>query len=82
MKTSPKAFGSPIELDGQLRHTFPTPVQLVEAGEMELRRLGLGFRAPYVDRATKEVVEGSLDLNALVRQPYFDAKDAVLRNAA
>ncbi len=72
------AFGSPIELAGQVRHTFPTPVQLVEAGEMELRRLGLGFRAPYVDRATREVVDGSLDLNALVRAPYPTAKQRLM----
>ena len=73
-----QALGSPVELDGQVRHTFPSPVQLVEAGEGELRRLGLGFRAPYVDRATQEVVEGSLDLNALVRMPYQPAKERLM----
>ena len=73
-----QAFGSPIELDGQTRHSFPAPAQLVEAGETELRRLGLGFRAPYVDRATREVVEGSLDLNALVRMPYPPAKERLM----
>ena len=72
------AFGSPIELDGQVRYSFPSPVQLVEAGEMELRRLGLGFRAPYVDRATREVAEGSLDLNALVKTPYMPAKERLM----
>ena len=73
-----EALGSPIELDGQVRHSFPSPAQLVEAGETELRRLGLGFRAPYVDRATREVVEGSLDLNALVRMPYAPAKERLM----
>ena len=63
-----------LGLDGQVRHTFPTPVQLVEAGEMELRRLGLGFRAPYVDKTTRLVVEGTLDLPALIEMPYSEAK--------
>lgn len=72
------AFGSPIELEGALRYSFPSPVQLVEAGEMELRRLGLGFRAPYVDRATREVVEGTLDLNSLVKMPYMPAKERLM----
>ena len=72
------SLGSPIELDGQVRYSFPSPSQLVEAGETELRRLGLGFRAPYVDRATREVVEGSLDLNALVRMPYMPAKERLM----
>ena len=78
MENMAHAFGSPVELDGLVRHTFPAPVQLVEAGEMELRRLGLGFRAPYVDRATREVVDGSLDLNDLIRQPYLDAKERLM----
>ena len=72
------SLGSPLELDGQVRYSFPSPSQLVEAGETELRRLGLGFRAPYVDRATREVVEGSLDLNALVRMPYMPAKERLM----
>ena len=78
MENIARAFGSPIELDGQMRYSFPSPVQLVEAGEMELRRLGLGFRAPYVDRATREVVEGALDLNALVKMPYMPAKERLM----
>ena len=78
MENMAESFGSPIELDGRLRYSFPAPAQLVEAGEAELRRLGLGFRAPYVDRATREVVEGSLDLNALLRRPYAPAKERLL----
>ena len=78
MENISQAFGSPIELDGQVRYSFPAPAQLVEAGEMELRRLGLGFRAPYVDRATREVVEGELDLNTLVRMPYQPAKERLM----
>ena len=69
-----EAFGEPISMDGQVGYTFPTPAQLSEAGEMELRRLGLGFRAPYVDKATKMVLEGELDLGRLVRMPYPEAK--------
>ena len=69
-----EAFGEPIVMDGQVGYTFPTPSQLVEAGETELRRLGLGFRAPYVDKATRRVHEGELDLDALVEMPYPEAK--------
>ena len=67
-------FGEPITMDGRVRYTFPTPAQLTEAGEMELRRLGLGFRAPYVDKATHMVLEGELDLGKLVGMPYPEAK--------
>jgi len=71
-------FGSPLTLNGLTRHTFPSPADLAEAGEDELRRLGLGFRAPYVDQASRAVLEGKLDLPALVRMPYPEAKAALM----
>jgi len=71
-------FGSPLQLNGQTRHTFPSPADLAEAGEGELRRLGLGFRAPYVDQASRAVLQGRLDLPALVRMPYPEAKAALM----
>lgn len=77
-------FGSHLELtnpdatsiDSQrfMRHSFPTPVDLAEAGEGELRRLKLGFRAPYVHQAAVAVLEGRLDLQHLVRAPYEETK--------
>ena len=72
------SFGEPIELDGDVRHSFPTPAELVEAGDAGLRSLGLGFRAPYVDQATREVLEGSLNLEALERLPYAAAKERLM----
>ncbi|MCH7736518.1 MAG: hypothetical protein IH872_03850 [Chloroflexi bacterium] len=71
-------FGDPLSLNGQIRHTFPSPADLAEAGEGELRRLGLGFRAPYVAQASMAVLEGRLDLAALVRLPYPEAKAALM----
>ncbi len=72
------AFGDPIDLKGIRRYAFPGPAALAAAGEAELRHLGLGFRAPYVDRAAQEVASGDLDLNALVRLPYAPAKARLL----
>ena len=56
------------------RNTFPKPVDLAEAGEAELRRLKLGFRAPYVHQAAIAVAERRLDLGYLVAAPYPEAK--------
>ena len=67
-------LGTPIEVEDQIMHAFPTPDQLSQAGELELRRMGLGFRAPYVDRAARTVADGELDLDLLVEMPYPDAK--------
>ena len=74
MEKLAETFGDPIRMDGQVRHSFPTPAQLAEAGELELRRLGLGFRAPYVAEAARLVAEGRLDLDALIGMPYPEAK--------
>ena len=76
-------FGSPLTLShpdshGEAgtvrRNTFPKPIDLAEAGEAELRRLKLGFRAPYVHQAAIAVAEGRLDLDYLVSAPYQEAK--------
>ena len=78
MEKLAQGFGTSITMDGQVRQTFPTPEQLVEAGETELRRLGLGFRAPYVAQATRMVLEGELDLDTLVKAPYAEAKASLM----
>ena len=75
-------FGEPLTLsnpDGEdtgsiSRNTFPKPVDLAEAGEAELRRLKLGFRAPYVHQAAIAIAERRLDLDHLVAAPYLEAK--------
>ena len=78
MESISRAFGSPVSLNGWTRHTFPTPADLAEAGEAELRRLGLGFRAPYVHLASVAVLEGRLNLDALIEMPYTEAKAALM----
>ena len=67
-------FGRPVALDGHIRYTLPGPERLAEAGEVALRALGLGFRAPYVARAALAVAAGELDLEALRYTPYPEAK--------
>ncbi len=74
METLAESFGEPITLDETIRYSFPTPFRLAWAGEIVLRNLGLGFRAPYVARATEAVASGALDLEALRRLPYQEAK--------
>jgi N-glycosylase/DNA lyase len=78
MERMAESFGDPIAMNGEVRHAFPTPAQLAEAGEAELRRLGLGFRAPYVDKAARRVLEKGLDLDDLVHLPYLQAKEKLM----
>ena len=78
MERMAENYGAPIYLDGQVRHSFPGPEQLARAGELNLRRLGLGFRAPYVDQAAQMVANGRLELDELVWAPYAEAKSALM----
>ena len=79
MENIANSFGDPLQLDNTIRNTFPRPQQLVEAGEIGLRKLGLGFRAPYVDQATRRVLEGNLDLELLIKLPYEEAKANLMK---
>lgn len=79
MESLAAEFGAPLTLHGWRRHTFPSPAALAQAGEGELRRLGLGFRAPYVAQAAAAVRDGALDLPQLVELPYAEAKAALLQ---
>ena len=78
MEAMAQAFGTPVILDGFTRHSFPTASRLAEAGEIRLRELGLGFRAPYVVRASEMVARGDIDLDLLRRAPYGQAKEQLM----
>ena len=74
MEAMADSLGEPLELQGEVRHTFPSPALLAAAGEGFLRELGLGFRAPYVIAAAHRVCNGELDLDELTRLPYPETK--------
>jgi N-glycosylase/DNA lyase len=78
MEKLAEGYGTPIRWEGRVWHAFPTPAELAGAGEEGLRRLGLGFRAPYVAKATRMVLEGRLDLAALARLPYAEARAGLM----
>ena len=67
------AFGSPIMLGDLRRSTFPSPAALAEAGEEQLRELGLGYRAKYVAAAAARMAAGEVDLYALREASYDEA---------
>ena len=72
-----KKLGCPIELDGDKRHTFPTPQMVLEAGEEALDGLKLGLNRHHkIVAAAARICEGTLDLDSL-SQPdvcYAEAK--------
>ena len=72
-----RRYGRPLELDGHVDYTFPTPERLAGAGETGLRALKLGFHAKYVARAAEVVARGDLALETLRDLPFREAREAL-----
>lgn len=74
-----ESYGDVIELDGETYHAFPTPAQLADRSESELRDLSLGYRAPYVRRTAEMVASGEADPREAVDLPYEEARESLTR---
>lgn len=59
--------------DGTIYYTFPEPKVLASADKQLLRSLKTGYRDEYIIRASKAVVDGSLDLERLCSCSYEEA---------
>ena len=70
-------FGRRVAVDGEERWAFPPPDALAAAGEQALRDLRVGYKAEYIDKTSKLVAEGYVDLYALRETPYEHALEAV-----
>ncbi|MFC6825340.1 DNA-3-methyladenine glycosylase family protein [Halopelagius fulvigenes] len=73
-----EAYGDEIEVGGRTFDAFPAPDRLAERTEAELRGLGLGYRAPYVQRTAEMVASGEDPLDA-TELGYEAARDRLTR---
>lgn len=62
-------YGERHELAGRAFHAYPTPQALAEAGEEALRACALGYRAKSLHLAARAVAAGTVDLDAIEREP-------------
>ncbi len=60
-------------------HTFPSAAQLAGVGEAELRACKMGFRAPYLLAAARQVAAGQIDLARLRHGPAREARAQLTR---
>jgi len=74
-----ESFGTPVEFDGRTYHAYPTPEQLAAATEDELRDLGLGYRAPYVQATAEMVADGEAHPAEAEETDYEDAREYLTR---
>jgi N-glycosylase/DNA lyase len=57
---------------------FPGPDVLGALAEAELRRCGMGFRAPYLQASARKVRDGVVRLDALPAMPLAEARAALM----
>jgi N-glycosylase/DNA lyase len=58
---------------------FPTPQRIAAATEAELRTCKMGFRAPSLLAAAREISEGRFDLERIRRLPHAEARAELMK---
>jgi N-glycosylase/DNA lyase len=74
-----RKLGKKLLFDRREFYTFPKPHDLAEATVEELKKCKLGFRAERVLEVSRKVVTKEIDLEALRRRNYEDAKTALMK---
>ena len=64
-----KAYGKKIEWKEKAYYTFPTPEELKNVTVKKYRDLGLGFRDVRIYETTKMILDGTVDLEELEKNP-------------
>jgi len=85
-------FGEPVDLgsveaaarlcpatDRTPQHSFPTPQRLAAISENELRHCKMGFRAPSLLNAARQVADGGLDLKKIRSLDYAEARAKLMQ---
>ncbi|MFB6180346.1 MAG: DNA-3-methyladenine glycosylase [Candidatus Nanohalobium sp.] len=66
-------YGEEIEFEDVKMHRFPTPEELAKASEEELRDLGVGYRAEYIDKTT-DILLQDFEPDTLRQMSYGKAR--------
>lgn len=74
VETMASLWGDVTELEGKEYRAFPSAERVAALSERELDPLRSGYRAPYILNAARMVSEGRLDLEALSKLEYAEAK--------
>jgi N-glycosylase/DNA lyase len=65
--------------DNHLFFSFPTAASLAAATEAELRACKMGFRAPHLLAAARQITEGKLDLERLRQLSLAEAREELMQ---
>ncbi len=73
------AFGEPIEFEGEIRYSFPSPEALAQREISDFRSLGAGFRDRYISGAAKLAASGEIGFDALSAMPTQEARRELMK---
>ena len=76
-RPSPRLGGAREE--NGLCFAFPTPQRLAAATEAELRSCKMGFRAPHLLAAARQIANGRFDLERLRHLPLAEAREELMK---
>jgi N-glycosylase/DNA lyase len=62
-----------------LHFSFPSPERIAAATDAELRACKMGFRAPYLLNAARQIAEGKFDLERLRQLSYAEAREELMK---
>jgi N-glycosylase/DNA lyase len=71
-------YGEKQVFDGLDFFTFPTIERLANASENGLQECGLGYRAKYVQKTAKKILDETINLEYLKALTYFEGRKALL----
>ena len=74
VETMSSLWGEGTELEGREYRAFPNAERVAALSERDREPLRSGYRAPYILNAARMVSEGRLDLEALSKLEYAEAK--------
>jgi N-glycosylase/DNA lyase len=71
-------YGKVSEFEGEPIHEFPSPEVLAGSSAADLRRCGLGYRAPFLKKVAASVAQGRIDFARIVSLGYEEARKELL----
>ncbi len=68
-----------VDIKGEEYFAFPEPEALASLPEDALMECNLGYRSKYVVRTAGNVLSGNCDLEAILKMPYQEAREELLK---
>jgi len=69
-----KKFGVKVEIQNKEFFLFPKPEKLANASIEEIKKCGVGYRAPFIKQAAEIIFSKKIDLEYLEKLDYKEAK--------